>query len=678
MASKSNEESYVASDASHAADEDGASSPPRSPAQADENDSSQPMEELPMGLSAIEIRRAEKIKRNMARFRELGLDQAQANMLEPSTPQLSSSSCLSANNQRKRPNSVPAPTRKSSRIMAQGMSELLEGQQQTSSSLRRSPRIIQRATIVRVARDERNCQARQAVLVGKTKRNILINCFGDKTIHPMKLDIMKKKTSRLLEESHNDFLIACKGFIHHYGQRQCMNYKVKTYKTKCTCLKDLVSARNSERTVTQLSNSLRNYFSMIKLTQYICLKDWIRACTDMKLVKKAKIRDVQKLYPINGVFCDAPASKKPFYVCQNTFMLLYNLGYNKYSSIKKQIYESSLKPHGLTNRESNRFKNTQEKYNDINAGLKLYFDRLKNEHAEPHATRIVRESTGVGLRAEEVDTVELPSAMTSRQLYSKFCFERGWSIQANAKGALPKIKDYPRRPFDDMDWPEGSIAKPVPSRGYFNAYWKKYYPKMRIRPPSEDTCAECWQYKNQLGVLSRRMHNQVRQAVVENDRDMEDALQDEQQGTIAALLVDQNEINNNTNETNDNTNKTNVKRNIDTNNETNDETNVETNDKINEPNNDQNAEGAQAHEEENIDSLLNQNSTVTNYLSNCSPNDVVLEPVSTPVEQEDEVAEHTFMSQLVLEEEQMFTKAGKHVGQAREMRKFCRDKTKIA
>ena len=125
-------------------------------------------------------------------------------------------------------------------------------------------------------------------------------------------------------------------------------------------------------------------------------------------------------------------------------------------------------------------KNTQEKYNDINAGLKLYFDRLKNEHAEPHATRIVRESTGVGLRAEEVDTVELPSAMTSRQLYSKFCFERGWSIRVNWKWALPKIKDYPRRPFDDMDWPEGSIAKPVPSSGYFNAYWKKYYPKMRI------------------------------------------------------------------------------------------------------------------------------------------------------------------------------------------------------
>ena len=179
MASKSDDESYVASDASHAADEDGASSPPRSPSQADENDSSQPMEESPRGLSAIEIRRAEKIKRNMARFRELGLDQARANMLEPSTPQLSSSSCLSANNQRKRPNSVPAPTRKSSRIMAQGMSELLEGQQQMSLSLRRSPRIIQRATIVRVARDKRNCQVRQAVLVGTTKRNILINCFGD-------------------------------------------------------------------------------------------------------------------------------------------------------------------------------------------------------------------------------------------------------------------------------------------------------------------------------------------------------------------------------------------------------------------------------------------------------------------------------------------------------------------
>ena len=89
-------------------------------------------------------------------------------------------------------------------------------------------------------------------------------------------------------------------------------------------------------------------------------------------------------------------------------------------------------------------------------------------------TRAVRESSGVGIRAEEIDTVELPSAMQSRQIYSKFCYEQGWSIRENTKGGLPILKDYPIRPFDDLDWPEGSVIKPVPSRFYFQSFWKKF------------------------------------------------------------------------------------------------------------------------------------------------------------------------------------------------------------
>ena len=103
---------------------------------------------------------------------------------------------------------------------------------------------------------------------------------------------------------------------------------------------------------------------------------------------------------------------------------------------------------------------------------RFFFGTLKDEHSKSHATRVAREKFGIGLRDEEVDTVELPSAMTKRKLYSQFCFGRGWSIRANAKGKLPKILDYPRRPFDNLEWPRGSMSRPVPSIFYFLAFWK--------------------------------------------------------------------------------------------------------------------------------------------------------------------------------------------------------------
>ena len=266
----------------------------------------------------------------------------------------------------------------------------------------------------------------------------------------------------------------------------------------------------------------------------------------------------------------------------------------------------------MTAKESNAYKCVKDKFCEINIALHAYFTKLRTEHAEPHATRVVRERFGVALRAEEIDLVELPSSMTSRQLYSQFCYGRGWSIRANNKGGLPKVKDYPRRPFDNVGWPPGSMAKAVPSRSYFLRFWKKYYPKVRIRPPSEDTCNECWKYKNQLGVFSRRMQNDVRRQRAESGMDIDDH-------------------------------------------------NLGNSDGAQEENNEENNE--REPEEEDIDNLLCL-TTVTDYSStSCDQNCT---------------ADDTFMSQLVREEELLFTAAGKHVRHAKEMRDYCNLKTRIA
>ena len=138
------------------------------------------------------------------------------------------------------------------------------------------------------------------------------------------------------------------------------------------------------------------------------------------------------------------------------------------------------------NQVSNRNVQNEKHFKIVDASLKNFFERLKDE-AETHTTRVVRTASGVTLRDKEVDTVELPSSFTKRQLYSRYCFQRGWVVYADAKGCLPKLKDYPRRPFNDSDWPVGSEAKPVPSRKYSDHYWKSNFPLMKIRNPSADT-----------------------------------------------------------------------------------------------------------------------------------------------------------------------------------------------
>ena len=592
-------------------------------------------------LSEYEKLRAERIKRNLARLEALGLHKARNELNEAVTPQPTSDCAVVQ--ARKRPASAPVePRRKSPRLQHLQQRKLVD----LSRPRRRYCRHQSTSTstsLVSRTKAQHALQASKAVLVGTAKRNILKGKHGDMVVHPMKLKNIraKVKSGRLPEELHKDFLVSCTAWLIHQGKTNCMNYQDKTIQTKCSCLKTLVDADNSEETIDQVANSLCNYFSMPKQTHHLCMKDWILAATNIKNIAKPSLREIQKYFNVAGVFIDAPESQHPFCVCQNTLMKLYNFGYKKYSTVKGQIHEAFLKPHGLTAKESNFFKSKKEKFVDINRALKVFFDRLRDEHSETHATRVIREKFGIGLRAEEVDTVELPSSMTKRQLYCQFCFTRGWSIRADAKGKLPKLSDYPRRPFDDHDWPPGSMCKPVPSRFYFLAFWVKHYPKMKIRNPSEDTCNECWKYKNQLGVLSRKMNDQIRKERAENDNDLAEETEEQD---VSALLA--------------------INPHVDSNEQEDDE-------------------------EENINNLLNL-MDVTDYspptnISSTSSNqtsveDEIIEQEGSAHDQSmcDIMDDTTFTSQLVREEEMLFTLAGRHVKQARAMREFCNAKTDIA
>ena len=249
-------------------------------------------------------------------------------------------------------------------------------------------------------------------------------------------------------------------------------------------------------------------------------KEWIRSVLFSD--RKPQKNKVDVSYILPGVFYNAPQSSlvtslpglvntRPYKVCLNSISLLFNYGYSAIKTMKESMNLPGLREHGLKNKTSNRKVQRQEEYAEMETSLHDFFEVLKGE-AETHATRIIREAAGVALRDEEVDLVELPSSWSKRRIYYRYCYTRGYSVRSDAKGSMPKVKDFNLREFDD-DWPEGSEPGMVCSWIYFRKFWKKHYPKVMIRPPSHDTCGECWKYKNALGTTSRIINTANRERI---------------------------------------------------------------------------------------------------------------------------------------------------------------------
>ncbi len=132
-----------------------------------------------------------------------------------------------------------------------------------------------------------------------------------------------------------------------------------------------------------------------------------------------------------------------------------------------------------------------------------FLSDVRANYGEAYATRFVREVTGMSLRGDEIDGVELPSRFTKHKLYAEYCYGRGYKVKANAKGSYGKLSSYSLRDYDEVLWPEGTDPLPVCSWKDFLSIWKSEFPFLKIRNPCEDTCAECHKIRNSFRVLDR-------------------------------------------------------------------------------------------------------------------------------------------------------------------------------
>jgi len=115
----------------------------------------------------------------------------------------------------------------------------------------------------------------------------------------------------------------------------------------------------------------------------------------------------------------------------------------------------------------------------------------------------------MGLRDAEVDVVELPTAWSKRAMYARFCYERGYVMTTNARGAYVKTER------SDAQWNEEN-EKTICSWKKFLSFWESEYPLVRIAAPSADICTECHIFFNRskYAVAAENLNDRDKMIVV--------------------------------------------------------------------------------------------------------------------------------------------------------------------
>ena len=267
------------------------------------------------GLSAYELLRIERIKRNTEKLMSLGL------IRRTSSSQSSTRSLPVRRKPKNQPNrrvsSVPPTTRKSPRLQSQVIDLSSEktstsASQAALSSLRRSPRLINstqqeqeeeclspnqnertsssggqsvsRTVDGSVVLSTRRLYAKTAVSVGKARRNLLVASEGDRLLHPMTVSSLEVKESKLPEESKDSFITMCDAFVrYHADLGPCYHYSNRKYQTTCSCLNSLLLGTNTEEKFSQLTQAMYSFFVRPRKTQTLFSRSGLELLQSLKL-----------------------------------------------------------------------------------------------------------------------------------------------------------------------------------------------------------------------------------------------------------------------------------------------------------------------------------------------------------------------------------------------------------
>jgi hypothetical protein len=267
----------------------------------------------------------------------------------------------------------------------------------------------------------------------------------------------------------------------------CYDHGNKRNKVLCTCL----CQPNSEL----LATFMVQFASQPKATRQTVLKGIIMAASALDDSKRTVAEEGHDTEAFKQPYRIPVADNRSGALCVFGFRNIFILREDAWKTIRQSIKTGQPGPIPHKNL-GNKHRADNSMIMAARPSLQRFFKELGEKHGEPYATRFIRETTGIGVRDTQVDVVELPSSFRKRDLYGKFCHQQGYVTKATAKGDYGKVKDYKKR--QDDEWPEDLEPGPVCDWRCFREFWKEAFPYIRIRPKSEDTCGECYIFKNRL------------------------------------------------------------------------------------------------------------------------------------------------------------------------------------
>ena len=126
------------------------------------------------------------------------------------------------------------------------------------------------------------------------------------------------------------------------------------------------------------------------------------------------------------------------------------------------------------------------------------------------ATRFVREEAGIVVRDDNQNEVALSPHLSKRQLYARWCYDRGWMVEykSQARSMYESRDKFRSRVHDDKVeaplWPTGSEGKPILSWQVFLHYWNTKFPYIKIWKRGADTCTDCLVLTNKCNAVQNR------------------------------------------------------------------------------------------------------------------------------------------------------------------------------
>ncbi len=277
----------------------------------------------------------------------------------------------------------------------------------------------------------------------------------------------------------------------------CFSFETKKF-VSCNCRVKIVNR------LTHAVEFLVFFCKKSKDERYTLLKEWMRigfANQEMNF----NARRQKKLKPHDHPF------KLPFGpqgemlgFCKRTFCNMLSIKRRKWNTLRDSVISKLPGPipsKMLGNKNQSKSSNSVACHDDVIKFLKEFGDA----RGEPYATMFVRETTGIGIRNEDADVVQLPSSYTHRQIYEIFCYERGWVVNKEGdSGNYSHLSQFSRRVPDGVTWCDDDEPSVICSYTSFMRKWRRHCSKIVIRPKSEDICGECYILKNKFRYGTRK------------------------------------------------------------------------------------------------------------------------------------------------------------------------------